>query len=127
MSKLMHEFSMATRIVETVLRTAEVQKARKVKEVKLTIGALSFLNAEQVKFAYNVLSEGTLLEGSELIVKEKKAKVRCEKCGYEGPISNIEDPAYHFYFPSLLCPKCGGTSTVIEGKECILESVKMEK
>jgi hydrogenase nickel incorporation protein HypA/HybF len=123
----MHEFSMATRIVETVLQTAKMQKALRVKEVRLLIGALSFLNAEQVKFAYKILSEGTLLENSELIIEEKEAKVRCERCGYEGPISNIEDPLYHFFIPSLLCPKCGGTSSIIEGKECILESVKMEK
>ena len=51
----MHEFSMTNQIVNYILEEAKKHNARRVNEVHLTIGKLTFLGLEQVKFAYKIL------------------------------------------------------------------------
>ena len=64
----MHEYSVTTQIVSKVLREAESRRAKRVLEVKLQIGELTFLNPEQVRFWYKILVKGTVMEGSKLII-----------------------------------------------------------
>ncbi|WP_309493225.1 hydrogenase maturation nickel metallochaperone HypA [Candidatus Hecatella orcuttiae] len=122
----MHEYSFTAQIVEKILDEASKRRAKKILAVRLTIGKLTFLSVEQVKFCYQALVKGTPLEGSTLHVQEKEGVVKCELCGYRGPISYEENPAYHFRLPVFRCPKCGNDIQVVEGKECIIKSVKME-
>jgi len=121
----MHEFSITSQIVRAVLKEAEKRGAKGVLEVHLIIGKLTFLGIEQVKFSYQVLVEDTILNGSKLIIKHRSGKVKCEKCGYEGPIKIEEDPVSHISLPSLTCRKCDSTVTILEGKECIIKGVKL--
>ena len=123
----MHEFSTATLIVESVLRAVKAHDAHIVKEVKIILGKLSLLNPDQIRFSYYLLSEGTILESSKLIIEIRAAKIKCESCQYEGQIDSPEDDPYHLFLRILKCPKCGATPKIIEGKECMLESVKMMK
>ena len=122
----MHEFSMTSQIVKTVLEEAEKQKAKKVLEVHLVIGKLTLLGIKQVRFAYNALVKNTLMKGSKLIIERQKGRVKCDKCGYKGPIKFINDPVYHLSFPTLACPKCGSSATITEGRECLIKSIKLE-
>ncbi len=121
----MHEFSMTTQIVENVLQEARKYNAKKVLEVHLAIGKLTFLGAEQVSFCYEVLVNGTILDGSKLYIEETDGTIRCAECGYEGNFNYEVDPAYHFQTPTLLCPQCGGTVKIVGGKECTIKSVKV--
>lgn len=89
------------------------------------MGELTLLGVEQMRFAYKMLAEGTSLEGSRLFIRHQKGKVRCDSCGYEGAIQVKDDPLYHVSYPSLTCPKCGSTANIIEGKECLIQRVKM--
>ncbi|UCD26652.1 MAG: hydrogenase maturation nickel metallochaperone HypA [Candidatus Bathyarchaeota archaeon] len=72
---------MTTQIVENVLREAEKHNAKKVTEVHLIIGKLTFLEVEQVRFSYNILVDGTIMEGSKLYIEEKNGVVKCSICG----------------------------------------------
>lgn len=121
----MHEFSMTSQIVDSVLAEAKKRGAKKVLAVHLIIGKLSFLNPDQVRFAYKVLVEGTIMDGSRLYIKGQDAVVECPSCGYKGDIKYIDDPAYHFGFPTLSCPKCGKEVKVVGGRECTIKSVKL--
>jgi hydrogenase nickel incorporation protein HypA/HybF len=121
----MHEFSMTSQIVDSVLAEARRRNAKRVLSVRLVIGKLSFLNLDQVRFSYKVLVEGTLLAGSRLYIKEQDATVECPFCGYKGGIKYIEDPSCHFKFPSLSCPKCGKDVNVVGGQECTIKSLKL--
>ena len=60
----MHEFSLTTQIVDSVLEDAKNQGAKKVTEVHLEIGKLTFLGIEQVRFSYKVLVEDTIMKDS---------------------------------------------------------------
>lgn len=116
---------MTTQIVENVLQEAQKHKANKVIEVHLVIGQLTFLGIEQVRFSYNALAKGTIMEDSELLIEEKKAEVKCIKCGYKGNFPYEDDPSYHLPTPTLHCPKCGGIVKIVGGKECTIKRVKL--
>ena len=70
-------------------------------------------------------AEDTKLKGSRLIIKRKEGKVGCDKCGYEGALKFKNDPIYHISFPTLTCPKCASSVRILEGKECLIKSIKM--
>ncbi len=116
---------MTSQIVQCVLEEAEKRKAKKVLEVYLVIGKLTFLGIEQVRFAYESLVKDTIMEGSKLIIEERDGLAKCPKCGYKGSIEYQEDPLYHIWTPTLKCPKCGENVEIIEGKECTVKSVKL--
>ena len=121
----MHEFSVTSQIVDNILKEAEKHKAKKVVQVNLAIGKLTFLGIEQVRFAYKLLVKGTIAEKSKLIIKQKPGIVKCSKCGYEGDFKYENDPIYHVPTPTLKCPKCENTVNIVEGKECTIESIKL--
>jgi len=111
--------------VQSVLAEAEKRKAKKVTEVHLVIGNLTFLGLEQVRFAYEALTKGTIMEGSRLIIEEQEGVVRCNHCGYEGGFKYEDDPMYHVPVPTLKCPKCSSVVNIVAGKECTIKSIKM--
>ena len=121
----MHEYSMTTQLVEVVLREARTRNSKGVVEVHLLMGRLTYLAPEQVRFWYEVLSEGTILEGSELYIEEEEGGVECESCGYKGPIKLEEERHYYIAVPTLRCPKCDSTVKIIRGKDCLVKSIKM--
>jgi len=120
-----HEFSTTTQIVETVLQEAKKHKVKKVNEVHLVIGKLTFLGIEQVRFSYNVLVKDTIMESSKLFIEEKKGIIKCSGCGYEGDLVHEDDPMYYVPTLTLLCPTCGGVVNIIGGRECTIKSIKL--
>ena len=123
----MHELSMTTQIVETVLAEAKKHGAKKVIEVKLVIGKMTFLGTDQIGFSYKILTEDTILKGSKLTIEEKEGTIECPSCGYKGKVPIKDDPAYHIPVPTLQCPECGRAAKIVEGKECTIKSIKMAK
>ena len=116
---------MTTQILHSVLEEAEKHKAKKVTEVHLIIGKLTFLGLEQVCFAYETLTKGTIMEGSKLIIDEQEGVVKCSDCGYEGGFKYEDDSMYHIPVPTLKCPQCGSVVNIVAGKECTIKSIKM--
>ena len=121
----MHEFSVTNQIVQNVLAEAEKRKAKKVTQVHMTIGKLTFLGLEQVRFAYEALTKGTIMEGSKLVITEQEGMIKCATCGYQGGFKYADDPLYHVPMPTLKCPKCGSTVSIAQGKECTITNIKM--
>ena len=77
----MHEFAIATQIVESVLEEAKRHSAKKVAEVHLTIGKLTFLGVDQVHFSYEILVKDTIMKDSKLIITEQDGIIECPSCG----------------------------------------------
>ena len=121
----MHEFSITTQIVNCILEEAKKQNARRVSDVHLIIGKLTFLGLEQVKFAYEMPVKNTILEDSKLHIEEKDGIVKCKNCGYTGNLKCEDDPVYHVPSPTLNCPKCEGVVNIVGGKECTIKSIKL--
>lgn len=120
----MHEFSITTQLVDSVLQELKKYDVKKVNEVYIEIGELTFLAHEQVKFAYEILTKDNILKDSKLVIKERKTVCKCSACGYEGSIEYENDEAHHFSFPKLCCPKCGSDIEIIKGKDCVVKNIK---
>lgn len=123
----MHEVSVMTSIIENVRNALKEHTFVKVEEVVLVVGELTFLGQDQLQFAYEILTRGTELEGSKLVIETEKTEVGCPSCGYEGPAGYYEDEGYHGAIPQLSCPKCQASVNVLKGKSCRITSVKVEE
>lgn len=122
----MHEFSMVSQLVEKVVEEARKRGAKRVVEVELEVGQLSFLNPEQMLFAYRILTKGTILEKSRLTIRTVEAHVRCRLCGFDGKPEYADDASYHVSAPLFLCPNCGGPVEVLVGMGCMIKRVRLE-
>lgn len=111
-------------IVEAVLQELATHDIEKVEEVDLVIGELTFLGVDQLEFAFEIITRGTILEGSKLNTGQEKIEVRCPSCEYQGPVDYLRE-GDHFSVPNLACPRCGGAVEVIKGKSCGVRSVKV--
>jgi hydrogenase nickel incorporation protein HypA/HybF len=121
----MHEVSVMSSIIESVLEELKKHKVDKVEEVALVIGELTFLGQDQLSFAYEVLTKGTILEGSNLNMETEPVEVRCLNCSYQGRAEYLEDETFRSMIPTLNCPRCGSRVEVIKGKSCVVRSVKV--
>ena len=120
----MHELSVMTQIVDSILAEAAEHRATRIEAVDLEVGEYTMLGDEQLKFAYQVLSkENPLLEGSELNIRHLKGRIRC-KCGFEGEVKAAEDSP-HRAVPILECPKCCGAAEIVAGRECVIRNIRM--
>lgn len=106
----MHELSYATSILNTILEHVNNmdKKITKVSKISLEIGELTFINFEQLKFAFEVIAESTICEGAELEVEYIKPHIVCKDCGYEGNLEATDEF-------EVVCPECGSLSLKIEG------------
>jgi hydrogenase nickel incorporation protein HypA/HybF len=122
----MHEFSIASMIVDTLVDLAKKQNAKRVLEVHLQIGQLRALSAEQVRFSYGILVKRTILDGSKLLIEEVPAAVHCSACGYDSKLELKDEMSYHFALPSMVCPQCGMALSINGGDECTISKVTLE-
>lgn len=121
----MHEFSTMQEIVNAIMEEAKKHNAIEISRVIIEIGELTFLGEEQLKFAFDILKEGTIMENADIVIKKVRAKIKC-KCGYEGKAKYGLKDEFHIIFPILKCPKCGGDIEIVKGRECFIKSVEME-
>lgn len=120
----MHEFSIATSIVESVLEFVESKKPGKVTEVRLAVGELTCVEQEQLRFCYESIVKETPIEESVLTIEEVPAAVRCPNCAYQGPPKYWDDALYRTPIPTLQCPECGKAVEAESGNDCSIRSIK---
>jgi hydrogenase nickel incorporation protein HypA/HybF len=115
----MHELSIAEALVEQVQR--EVRRAGqkgRVSRVELAIGRLSGVHCESLRFAFDLLAPGTLVEGAKLEILEPRAVCHCRDCGSRLEIDDL----------LLTCPKCGsGEISIEEGRDLLLQSIELDE
>jgi hydrogenase nickel incorporation protein HypA/HybF len=120
----MHESGIISRIITVVLQAAAAQNAEAVLEVELLIGKLTFLDPAWLQQTYQMLTRGTILEGSTLRVLEGEAVVYCSNCAAERVLElssrGCEEP-----LPSFNCPDCGGATEILRGTECLIKGIKI--
>ncbi|MDR0309835.1 MAG: hydrogenase/urease maturation nickel metallochaperone HypA [Candidatus Methanoplasma sp.] len=124
----MHEVSVMAELMTAVKKELERYDVVSVKEVALTVGRLTNLGAEQMEFAYEIMSKDSILEGSRLVIIEEEIEAECGQCGYKGPVKNMETEGdVHYNIPVLSCPECNGAVTITAGKTCCVRSIEIEE
>lgn len=121
----MHELSVMSEVIRSVLSEAARRNAVSIKKVVLEVGELTFLGTDQLSFGFEALKGDGLLKNAELEIGEKKAEIECS-CGYRGGMEYSETPGFHQLFPVVKCPDCGGMPRVVAGKDCMVRNIIME-
>ncbi len=112
----MHELSIAHSIVQAVAEIALESNIEHIDAVHLQIGLLSGVVKDALLFSYDVVAEGTCLEGSHLVIEELPVVIFCETCQAEQKLESIQ---------RFRCPVCDTPSADIrQGKE--LEIIGIE-
>jgi hydrogenase nickel incorporation protein HypA/HybF len=111
----MHELSIADAVVQVALRHAA---GRRVHKVELKVGYLRQVVPSALEFAFQLVADGTLLEGAELVIDEVPARGRCRACQTEMTMSG---------FP-LQCVRCGGIDVeLVAGEELLVDALELEE
>jgi hydrogenase nickel incorporation protein HypA/HybF len=85
----MHELSLTQSIVEVCSQRAAGARVRR---VTLEIGRLTCVAPDALRFCYDVCTEGTGLEGSELEIVEIAGRARCRACGADVALADLLTP-----------------------------------
>lgn len=110
----MHELSLSSAILETVVRHAD---GRRVKEVELTVGALRQVVPTSLEFYFEIVSRDTVCEGARLELNEVEARLCCKTC----------QAGWTLDTPVFICPSCGGSDIeILTGTEFLVESIAIE-
>ncbi len=110
----MHELSLADAVVQICCEHAG---DRRVTSVELKVGHLRQVVPDALTFAFELVAQGTPVEGAELQIVSVPARVVCKACGTETEIEQ---------FP-LACAACGGLAVeVVAGEEFHVESLEIE-
>jgi hydrogenase nickel incorporation protein HypA/HybF len=120
----MHELSIASAVVESVLGFVDTHSVKKVLAVRLAIGELSHIEADQLRFCFMAITEQTPLKDSALEIETVEAVVGCERCSYRGRPKFWADALSVGPIPTLQCPSCGATVEMIEGNDCAIKSIR---
>ncbi len=111
----MHELAIAGHIVDISARHAA---GRKVTKVYLKAGHLRQIVPSALTFSFELVAQGTVVEGAELILDEIPTAGLCRQCGAE---------SHPKAFP-LQCQACGAFDLEItHGEELYVESLEMEQ
>ena len=113
----MHESSLTKDLFEHVIIHAKEANARRVRRVKVTIGALNDATPESIAFYFNNLAPGTLAEGAVLEFDTAPGQAHCPACGKDIAIDELYSA----------CPECGGFPiAVTSGNGVYLSSLEVE-
>lgn len=94
--------------IEVLVRRLKSEVDGPVAEVRIRADVV--YSPESLQQAFEMLTEGTPLAGSTLVVEESRREHTCESCGTAWTISR-DDVAGH----TLICPSCGGLSSIEHG------------
>ena len=87
----MHELSIVEALIDQVRRELDRagQHGDAVLRLEMSIGRLSGVHADSVRFAFDLLAPGTLLDGAEIVIHEPKAVCRCHACNARTEIDDL--------------------------------------
>lgn len=111
----MHELSIAQSLIEIVDRHAG---GRRVTRVEVKVGRLRQVVPDALSFAFELVAEGTPVEGAELVLEDVAAAGTCGSCGSDTPLPELP----------LACRRCGSVDVeVTQGEELRVEALEIEE
>jgi len=112
----MHEVGIARNVIEAAL--AAVPEGGVLTGVTVSIGPLSAVVADSLRFGFEVASADTPARDAELVIVETPLVVHCDTCDED---LESDDPTM------LRCPQCGGDVTVVSGSETLVTAVRYDE
>jgi hydrogenase nickel incorporation protein HypA/HybF len=107
-----HELSVTQSVVDSVV---EKMGEATVVRLRLEVGRLSGVVVDSVRFCFDLVAEGTTLEGATLEVDEPGGRARCRGCGREFDVTDL----------LALC-QCGGIDLeILAGQDLRIKEVEV--
>lgn len=102
---------------EIVLQAAKQHKFERVRRVVLEIGCLSGVQAESMRFCFDVVMGDTPAAGATLEIEELPGLAWCNRCAEAVEITSRVEP----------CPKClGMPGRIIQGMEMRVKGLEVQ-
>ncbi len=113
----MHELSIAMSVVEMAEEESERRGGVRVTAVHLKLGLLAGVVKEALLASYEMACDGTVLQGSHLVIEEVPVVAYCPTCQAPRTLDSIQ---------RFACPECKGlVGEVIEGRELQVVALEM--
>jgi hydrogenase nickel incorporation protein HypA/HybF len=111
----MHELSVSSAIVDTVVRHAA---GRRVTGVHVRLGHLRQVVPSSLAFYWELVARETVCEGARLEQEVVPAVLRCRGCAH----------GWEIELPHFRCPECSSTDVAVEsGDELEVEFIEVEE
>lgn len=112
----MHELSIALSMIEQVEQQPAAQSGG-IRSIQVRIGALSGVDVEALRFAWEIARAGTPLAEAELEIEQVPLRVRCPQCG-RTRTTEIQ---------AIACPDCADAEQeILAGRELELTSLEVD-
>jgi hydrogenase nickel incorporation protein HypA/HybF len=109
----MHELALSQHIVDLVVECARREGMHAVTRVTLQVGMAAGVEADALRFCFDIVTADTLAQGAELAIETIALQACCRDC------------ACRFEPASLVssCPRCGSYAPLLEqGRELRVKS-----
>lgn len=112
----MHELSIALSMIDEIEEQTKKHGGTAVEAVYVRIGVLSGVDAQALRFAYELACEGTALAGSRLEIESVGLLVFCPGCA----TTHTPDPQH------ISCPRCLTVEQqILEGRELEVRALEL--
>lgn len=101
----MHEMSLCEGVLQVMEDQAKSVGFNRVKIVWLEIGDLAGVDAEAMRFGFDVVVKDTVADGAALEIIKLPGRAWCMACSHEVTVNQRFDP----------CPDCGGYQLQVTG------------
>ncbi len=116
----MHEMSLATDVLDTVVEIARQSDAKRVRSVYMTIGSGRDVVEDLFSGLFDHLAMGTVAEGADMVFRTTPLLARCRDCGKVYPLNVFDEKTWP-------CPACGKRDyELYSGMEFSIDSVVVE-
>ncbi|MBX3206588.1 MAG: hydrogenase maturation nickel metallochaperone HypA [Labilithrix sp.] len=109
----MHELGITRSIVAIA---AENAGGLRVKRVIVAIGELSGIDADAVRFCFDICAKGTVVESAKLEIERVPGRGRCAACELEATLTT----------PYGACAACNAPLRVIGGEELKVKAMEVD-
>ena len=113
----MHEMSIAQSLIDIVRDEMLKHDAKSLRSVRLNVGQMTAIVPDALSFCFQVITDGTEMEGARLIMEIIPLMGYCSECEEE---FEIKDYAF-------LCPSCGSTKiNTIGGQDLSIVEIEVD-
>jgi hydrogenase nickel incorporation protein HypA/HybF len=112
----MHELGLMENALAIALDYATREQASRIHKIALRVGNLSGVEPDALRFAFDVVTQGTIAEQAQLKIESCPTVCYCDRCQSEFQPLNM----------GYECPTCQTWSTsILKGKELELASLEV--
>ena len=114
----MHEFSLASALVDQLLRISAAHADSRITEVEVACGVMQQVEPDALRLAFAAVTADTPAANARLVLSEEQIVAECRQCGTR----------YDAHIDDLRCRTCVvADCQILAGRDVILRSVTLEQ